>query len=80
MAAGLRLEEGLARVAGNGDRQLGRTVTLRRRIARPPVVGRPDTALPEAAPVSRPFDLVVTRREPTVLSVRGPWTPPPSTC
>ncbi|MEU4691916.1 SpoIIE family protein phosphatase [Actinoplanes sp. NPDC023714] len=54
------------------QRDTGTTVTLRRSIAHPTVVGRTDTTPPEPGPAPRTFDLAITRREPTVLSVRGP--------
>ncbi|GAB2594034.1 hypothetical protein Aab01nite_82510 [Paractinoplanes abujensis] len=53
-------------------RDTGTTVTLHRRIVHPTVVGRTDTTPPGPGPAPHSFDIAITRREPTVLSVRGP--------
>jgi anti-sigma regulatory factor (Ser/Thr protein kinase)/ABC-type transporter Mla MlaB component len=54
------------------QRDTGTTVTLHRSIVHPTVVGRTDTSPPEPGPAPRSFDVAITRREPTVLSVHGP--------
>ena len=54
------------------QRDNGTTITQQRRVVHPTVVGRTDTTPPEPGLGPRPFDIAITRRDPTMLSVRGP--------
>ncbi|WP_306215849.1 SpoIIE family protein phosphatase [Actinoplanes sp. RD1] len=53
-------------------RHTGTTVTLRRSIVHPTVIGQTHATRPEPGPAPHSFDVAITRRDPTVLSVRGP--------
>ncbi|MGQ0575763.1 MAG: SpoIIE family protein phosphatase [Pseudonocardia sp.] len=68
---GMLLVRSLVHAAQVDRRPDGTTVTLRHPLLRPAQLGLVSIATPVPA-VPEPFDAVVTRREPTVLSVRGP--------